>query len=49
MAAWWLRRCEVGVSAWCHDEYLQVRKGVKYTEPVNLQDVAPVPDFKLVR
>jgi len=26
----------------------KVRNGVKYTEPVNLQDIAAVPDFKLV-
>jgi len=26
----------------------KVRNGVKYTEPVNLQDLASVPDFKLV-
>ena len=30
-------------------EYFQVRNGIKYTEPVNLQDVAPAPDFKLIR
>ena len=29
--------------------FFQVRNGVKYTEPVNLQDLASVPDFKLVR
>lgn len=26
----------------------KVRNGVRYTEPVNLQDVASVPDFKLI-
>ena len=26
----------------------RVRRGVRYTEPVQLRDVAPVPDFKLV-
>ena len=30
-------------------DFFQVRNGVKYTEPVNLQDLASVPDFKLVR